>query len=86
MTHHPLLHCWCWAPVDATVHFSYLILMEPLVASSLFFAAASPALKPGGTQEKRAIEQHSNNDKANTIPVIPKHTCLNFYGPLNEYL
>lgn len=75
MKHHPLPRCWCWAPVDATVHFFYLILTDPLIASSLFFAAASPALKPGGTQEKRAIEQYSNKDKADILPVIPKHTC-----------
>lgn len=86
MTHHPLLRCWCWAPFDAIAHFSYLIQTDPLIASSLFFAAVSPALKSEETQEKGAIEQHSNNDKVDTLPVIPKHTCLNIYGPLNEYL
>lgn len=84
MTHHPPLHCCCWVPVDATVHFSDLILTDPLVVSSLSFAAASPALKSGERHKKRALKQHSDNDQVDTA--ILKHACLKFYGPLKQYL
>lgn len=38
----------------------------------------------GRGTEKRALKQHSDNDQVDTA--ILKHACLNFYGPLKQYL
>lgn len=38
----------------------------------------------GRGAKKRALKQHSDNDQVDTT--ILKHACLNFYGPLKQYL
>lgn len=63
---------WFWWTLRSRLLFSLLLL---LLLWNL-----------GRRKKKRAKEQHSNNDKVDTLPVVPKHTSLNFYGPPNEYL
>lgn len=61
-THHPLLYCWHWGPVDTVAHLPCLTLRGPLSESSFSSVAVSPALPAEKTQERSAkAEQYFNH-------------------------